>query len=137
MGYKEDLLDACDKAIKPACEECGFKANLISDKEHNNGITDQIIVEIKTSKFIVVDFTYNNAGAYFEAGYAQGCGIPVIRCCKDEWYNGSDEKGNDNKLHFDVRHYSTIIWKDHEDLRNRLTANIRYNIPGAIQLDAS
>lgn len=135
MGFKEDLLEACEKAIKPACAACGFDAFLVKDNEHNNGITDQIMVDIKTSKFIIVDFTYNNAGAYFEAGFAQGLGLQVIRCCKAEWFNGKDEKGEKNQLHFDVRHYNTIIWKSHEELVDRLKANIRANIPGAIMRD--
>ncbi|MCL2153925.1 MAG: hypothetical protein FWH57_13425, partial [Oscillospiraceae bacterium] len=67
MGFNDDLLKAMENSIKPACNDCGFDAYLISDKEHNNGITDEIIVAIKTSKFIIADFTYNNCGAYFEA----------------------------------------------------------------------
>ncbi|MCL1806701.1 MAG: nucleoside 2-deoxyribosyltransferase [Oscillospiraceae bacterium] len=137
MGFREDLIEACEKAIKPACKACGFDAHLISDKPHNNGITDEIMVEIKRSKFVIVDFTYNNSGAYFEAGYAQGLGRPIIRCCKDEWFNKKDKDGKRvNSLHFDVQHYNTIIWKNHEDLYRQLKNNIRVNIEGAI-LDES
>ena len=135
MGYYNDLLEACEKAIKPSCTDCGFNAILISDKPHNNGITDEIITEIKRSKFVVVDFTYNNNGAYFEAGYAQGLGLPLIRCCKKEWFDGTDEEGNQNRLHFDVQHYSTILWKDHEDFKKQLKANIRANIKDAFLFD--
>ena len=120
-------LEACEKAIKPACRKCGFEARLISDKYHNNGITDEIMVEIKRSKFVIVDFTYNNSGAYFEAGYAQGLGRPIIRCCKKEWFD-NDESG----LHFDVKHYNTIMWETHEDLYEKLCNNIMANIDGAI-----
>lgn len=136
MGFKDDLLEACEWAIKPACLACGFDAILISDTPHNNGITDEIMTEIKRSKFVIVDFTYNNNGAYFEAGYAQGLGRPIIRCCKEEWFDEKDENGNKiNALHFDVQHYNTIIWKDHEDLCERLKNNIRVNIEGAILSD--
>ena len=127
MGFHDDLLEACEKAIKPACDKCGFEALLISDKPHNNGITDEIMAEIKRSKFVIVDFTYNNNGAYFEAGYAQGLGRPVIRCCKKEWF---DTDGNN--LHFDTRHYNTILWKSHDDLYEQLKNNIIVNIDGAI-----
>jgi len=131
MGFKEDLLTACEEAIKPACRDCGFDAFLISDRPHNNGITDEIIVAIRQSRFVIVDFTYNNAGAYFEAGFAQGLGRPIIRCCKKEWFDGKDEKGERNQLHFDIRHYATILWEDHADLIKQLKANIRANIPDA------
>jgi hypothetical protein len=76
-----------------------------------------------------------NCGAYFEAGYAQGLGRQIIRCCKDEWYYGKDINGIDNKLHFDIRHYNIMIWKNHKDLEESLKANIRFNIPGAILED--
>ena len=131
MGFKPDLLDAMENAIKPACNDCGFSAYLISDKEHNNGITDEIIVAIKTSKFVITDFTYNNCGAYFEAGYAQGYGLEVIRCCKKEWFDGYDENGNKNRLHFDVSHYNFILWDNEEDLKNKLKNRIRAIISGA------
>ena len=132
MGFKDDLLQAMNNSIRPACATCGFSAFLSSDKEHNNGITDEIIVAIKTSRFIITDFTYNNSGAYFEAGYAQGFGLEVIRCCKQEWLDGVDERGEKNKLHFDVNHFNFIFWKDEVDLELKLINRIRATIPGAI-----
>lgn len=132
MGFKDDLLEACEKAIKPACTACGFDAFLISDKEHNNGITDEIIVAIMTSRFVIADFTYGNQGAYWEAGFAQGRWQEVIRCVKAEWLNAKDSEGNPiNKLHFDISNYSTIIWEDHADLIRKLKARIRATIDGA------
>ena len=132
LGFMPDLLDACEKAIKPACQSCGFDAFLISDKEHNKGITDEIIVAIKTSKFVITDFTYNNCGAYFEAGYAQGLSLEIIRLCKKEWFDEKDENGNNiNQLHFDIRHYNLILWENHDDLIKRLKARIRATVSDA------
>ena len=130
MDYRKEHLGAFYNAIYPACDACGFRAMIIKDKDHNNGITDEIIVEIKKSKFVVVDYTYNNYGAYWEAGYAQGLGRVVIRCCNKKWFD-------DNGLHFDVKHYRTLIWEDLDDLTKQLKANIRYNIPGAKLEDKS
>ncbi|MEN6470137.1 MAG: hypothetical protein ABFC62_01585 [Clostridiaceae bacterium] len=126
MGFAEDLIMACEKAIKPACAACGFDAFLITDTEYNSGITDEIIAAIKQSHFVVVDLTYGNQGAYWEAGYAQGLGREVIRCVKKDWFD------EDNKrLHFDVRHYNTILWKDHADFARQLKARIRATVDGA------
>jgi len=124
MGFSPDLLDAHENAIKPACEELGFSACIISEEEHNDGITDKIIAAIKTSRFAIVDFTYNNNGAYFEAGYAQGRGLPVIRTCKKGWFDGLDAEGRKNKLHFDISHYNIILWENEEDLKKRLIDRI-------------
>lgn len=148
MGFKKDLLDAMENAIIPACKDCGFDAYLIKDKEHNNVIMDEIIIAIKTSKFVITDFTYNNPGAYFEAGYAQGYGLDVIRCCKKEWFDeiAKDKDGNElvdkdrnkkkaNQLHFDVSHYNFIMWENEADLKERLKHRIRSLIQGANMTD--
>jgi nucleoside 2-deoxyribosyltransferase len=63
---------------------------------------------------MVVDLTLNNHGAYFEAGYAIGLNIPVIWCCRD----------NDKDLHFDISQYNNILWKNKEDLYNRLVKRL-------------
>jgi len=135
MAFKDDLLAAHEKAIKPACLACGFQARVSSDNEYNDGIMDEIITEIKRSKFVIVDFTYNNNGAYFEAGYAQGLGREIIRLCKKDWFEGLDEKGNRNRLHFDIQHYNIILWDNHADLLKKLKARIRATIPDAILED--
>jgi len=122
MDYRDiHVKEAFESAFKPACAACGFDALIIRDKPHNNGITDEIIVEIKKSKFVIVDFTFKNNGAYWEAGYAQGLGRPIIRSCKKDWFNT-------HGLHFDVKHYRTIIWEDSEHLIKELKENIRANI---------
>jgi len=131
MGFKDDLLEAHKLAIQPACSECGFNALLINETEHNIGITDRIISEIKSSKFVITDFTYNNQGAYFEAGYAQGKGLEVIRTCNKQWFDGDDDNGVKNRLHFDISHYNFILWENYEDLRIKLIVAAELKCPKA------
>ena len=135
MAFKKDWRATCDNAIIPACAACGFMARPSTDNEYNDGIMDEIITEIRRSKFVIVDFTYNNNGAYFEAGYAQGLGREIIRLCKKDWFEGHDEKGNKNRLHFDIQHYNIILWDNHADLLKKLKARIRATIPDAILED--
>jgi nucleoside 2-deoxyribosyltransferase len=112
-------------AIKPACCKLGYQAILIDQPEHNNDIVDQIIAEIKTSRFVIADLTDNNRGAYFEAGFAQGRGLQVIRTCKKEWFEAKNEQDiRINHLHFDIEHYNFILWDDYEDLIIKLTNRI-------------
>jgi len=82
MKFDDEMKSVHKNAIKPACAECGFSAFNVAEREHNDDIIDKIISEIKTSHFIVADFTGNNAGVYYEAGYAKGLGLPVIKTCK-------------------------------------------------------
>lgn len=128
IGFSGDYLKVLDFAIKPACEELGFDAFLITEKEYNNDINDKIIADIKSSKFVIADFTYNNQGVYFEAGYAQGRGLEVIRTCNKSWFDGQDDKGVKNHLHFDVNHYNFILWDNYEDLKEKMKNRIRATI---------
>ncbi|GHV40474.1 hypothetical protein FACS189490_05680 [Clostridia bacterium] len=127
MSFAPELKPVFDKAIKPACAECGYEAFKVSDVEHNNGIMDEIIASIKQSKFVIADLTCGNNGAYYEAGYAKGLGREVIYCCGKKWF---DEHG----VHFDARHLNLILWeekdKDEEfrELKKRLTNRIRATI---------
>lgn len=125
MRFSDDLREVRDKSIKPACEACGFEAYTVDEEEHVGDITDKIISGIKTSRFVIADFTYNNPGVYYEAGYAKGLGIPVIKTCKKEWFESKDEKGEKNRLHFDVEHDNLILWENAEDLRQRLESRIQ------------
>ena len=45
-------------------------------------IDDRLRVEIRTSRFLIADLTHENAGAYWEAGFAEGLGKPVIYTCE-------------------------------------------------------
>lgn len=74
--------------------------------------------EISRSKFVVVDITYPNYGAYYEAGYAEALGKEVIICCRD----------TDFKPHFDIAQKSAIVWKDENDLEERLYRRIEATV---------
>jgi hypothetical protein len=126
IEYHGDYLEKMNSAISPACRSCGFEAFLASDTEHNHNINDEMIVDIKRSLFMISDFTNNNEGAYYEAGYAAGMGLQVIKCCHKDWIE---------KLHFDVNHDKFIVYDDLADFENQLRVRIRATISGAILED--
>lgn len=123
MWFSDIMERAYVEGIAPAISELGYKPLRIDKKEHNNKIDDEIIAEIRRSRFLVADFTCEpekaRGGVYFEAGFAQGLGIPVIWTCKDTSFK---------YLHFDTRQYAHIVWKESADLffqlKNRIGATI-------------
>jgi len=119
MNFKKELDYIFSDAVEPACDECGFYAIRVDAVEHNQKICDKIISEIRSSRFLVADFTEQRYGVYFEAGYAYGLGLPVIWTCK---------KGDEDKLHFDTRQYNHIIWEDAKDLKEKLVNRIKATI---------
>ncbi len=100
-------------------------ALVIDEKEHNNQIVPEILYEISRSKFVVVDITVPNYGAYYEAGYAQALGKEVIVCCKDSSFRSKSKK---KKPHFDIDQKSMIVWKDEEELIDRLKRRIEATV---------
>lgn len=116
MKFGEDTRNLRE-AIRQGIASAGYVAVFIDEAQHNDLITPELLKHIKDSKFVVVDLTHQNNGAYFEEGYAMGLGKPVIQLCRQGTY-----------LHFDIAQKNTIIWETEEDiperLYNRITATI-------------
>jgi hypothetical protein len=119
MWFDDSMTNTYDNGIAPAVRDAGYEPMRIDRSEHNNKIDDEIVSEIRRSKFLVADFTQGEMGArggvYYEAGFAHGLNIPVIFCCRE------DAIGN---VHFDTRQYNHIIWNTPEELRTKLAQRI-------------
>jgi len=122
MSFKPELTYVFKEGIEPMEKETGFVMKRVDSEEHNDKIDDRIIAEIRKSRFVVADVTFQVAGVYFEAGYALGMGIPVIWTCR------SDEI---DKCHFDTRQYNHIVWKTTEELNEKLKNRILVTIGNA------
>ncbi|MDW7682020.1 MAG: hypothetical protein SCK70_15765, partial [bacterium] len=125
MKFNDAELDEFyNNHIKPALEELGFELRKL-DKIPKAGLIDNHLrVEIQKSKFILADLTYDNNGAYWEAGYAEGHGKPVIYLCRKDYFDQF-------KTHFDTNHHTTIIWSQDTvaDDMNRLKSTIKNTFP--------
>lgn len=127
MWFDESVDEAYGEGIEPAIKCAGYRPLRIDKKEHNNKIDDEIIREIRRSRFVVCDFTcglvehdgkptpLHRGGVYYEAGFAQGLGIPVI------WMCHADHIGH---VHFDTRQFNHLVWEKPEDLRTQLRNRI-------------
>lgn len=127
MWFGPDVSSAYVNGIAPAIRDAGYVPMRIDQKEHANRIDDEIIAEIRRSRFVVADFTCGmvdeggkvvaipRGGVYYEAGFAQGLGIPVIWMCRQDHIE---------HVHFDTRQFNHITWTDAEDLRGKLKNRI-------------
>jgi len=113
------------EAIKSGCAECGFVADVVS-QNHTDYITDRIVSEIKSSLFVIADFTFNNQGVYYEAGLARGLGKKVIHTVMKG--HTDDKTDKFKQLHFDIKQINYIEWIDPEGLRSRIVDRIRSTI---------
>ena len=122
MSYSEEAKPILE-TFRSAIKDSGYDARIIGEKEHNHQIVPEMFYEIERSKFMVVDVTLQNFGAYYEAGYAQALGKEVIVCCSKEVFD--DPK---RKPHFDIAQKPIIIWTDLDDLKERLIRRIQATV---------
>ncbi len=135
MWFNEEMNDIYDKYIKRAISDSGYKPQIVNKIPHDDDVNNKIIAEIRKSKFIIADFTGQRPGVYFEAGYAKGFDIPVVWSCREDWFDneveieqdviieGAKTKGKiieKRHTHFDVNHRPFILWKNPEDLYEKI-----------------
>ena len=132
-GFLAMQFDAADlesfvrEVMKPAVREAtGY--DLVDMRDVGKaGIIDNIMrVQIRDAKFVIADLTHDNNGAYWEAGYAEGLGKPVIYICEKEKFEREDG------THFDTNHCTTVFWSKDRDndegFRQELTATLRRSL---------
>lgn len=130
MEYGDKELDEIvDEHFKPAVADTGFELYRLNEVPKAGLIDDRLRVEIRNSRFLISDLTHENNGAYWEAGYAEGLGKPVIYTCKKE-------KFDSDKPHFDTNHHLTVIWdkKEIQKAVESLKATIRATLPDEAKL---
>ena len=125
MEFGDDALDSfVDEIVKPAVETA-FGNKLVDMRDvATAGIIDNIMrMRIREARFVIADLTHDNQGAYWEAGYAEGLGKPVIYICNRTKF---DSEGT----HFDTNHCTTVLWSrdDDEGFRQQLTATLRRSL---------
>jgi hypothetical protein len=124
MKFDDEMHHVVQICFKPAVAKTGFELRLLTEHQPAGLIDDQLRVALRTSRFVIADLTHANNGAYWEAGFAEGLGRPVIYTCRrEEW--------EERKTHFDTNHLHTIIWdrSNLDDAAMRMTATIRATLP--------
>lgn len=153
MWFGKEVEHVFEQAIKPAIEfkeddkgESKFRAVKVDDVEHINDINDEIIAQIRRSRFMVCDLTGYRGGVYFEAGFAYGLGLDVIYTCRKDWTkeevlkdlngnpveslydrNGKEIRVRKQGVHFDLAHRNRIQWEPDklDDFRKALENRIK------------
>ncbi len=125
-----ELNGLVDDHFRPAVARAGFELRLLTDSQPAGLIDDQIRVGLRRARFVIADLTHGNRGAYWEAGFAEALGRPVIYTCRADAWERRDGDG-DRLVHFDTNHLVTVMWDpaNPEDAANRLTATIRATLP--------
>jgi hypothetical protein len=118
-----------DNCLVDAVLKTGFEMRMATQRA---GLIDAVIEdEIRRCRFLVADLSDDNAGAYWEAGFAEGLGKPVIYLCRE--YDESDPD-KEKQTHFDTNHRHTVRWNPNPETfsatATRLKAAIRNTLLG-------
>jgi hypothetical protein len=127
MPYGDPEVKAIvDDVFRTAVLQTEFKLERLDDNPKAGLIDNAMIVQIRNAKFLICDLSTKNAGAYWEAGYAEGLGKHVIYTCRN-----SDFEHPQFKPHFDVNHRQIVRWATDEpdQAAKELKATIRATFP--------
>ena len=110
MKFNDKILDsAYEGVIKPIIQENGCRAIRVDEIQNSGQITDQILDNIASSKFILSELSGERPNCYYETGFAQALGKELILTIRKS-----------EKLHFDLAGYRVIEWETESELRSKL-----------------
>jgi hypothetical protein len=115
MWFHDAMRETYVRGFEIGVRQAGYDPLRVDGIEHVGKIDDEIIAQIRRSRFVVADFTGHRSGVYFEAGFALGLNLPVIWSCRRDHLD---------ELHFDIRQFNCIDWTEPEELADRLRKRI-------------
>jgi hypothetical protein len=131
MQFGDGVLDTIYMGhFKAAVTATGFELKRNDEAQKAGLIDDHMRVEIRQSRFLIADLTHANRGAYWEAGFAEGLGKPVIYTCRADEFDTQE-------THFDTNHHLTVKWDPDNmgEAVEKLKATIRATLPGEAKLN--
>jgi nucleoside 2-deoxyribosyltransferase len=126
MSCGKEQRKGIEEIVKPVIEKFGFGFGTLPGLYTQKNIIDlKLRNAIRDSRLLICDLTGINDGAYFEAGFAEGLGKPVIYICELSSFENKSEE-----LHFDIEHQEIYKWRQgNEDsikkFQDDLVAKIR------------
>lgn len=126
MQFGDPKLDQfINEVVKPGImSRLGLHIERVDDNPEAGIIDNRMRQLIQDAAFVIADLTHGNSGAYWEAGYAEGLGKPVIYLCEKKVFEARN-------IHFDVNHCMTVMWSEDapDQAVDLLAATIQNSLP--------
>lgn len=123
MAFNDDTKPTRE-AIRAGIKGAKFSEKFLDEIIHSQQIVPYMMRLIRDCRFLIMDITEPNYGAYYEAGYALGLGKEVIITCRQDIFNkkdyASDLERRALKPHFDIVQRQILVWENEEDLSAKL-----------------
>jgi hypothetical protein len=108
MSFKKEF-DGLYQVYKAVCKDFGFEA-VRTDKMYSlEKILPRILTGIRHSAFVIADVTETSPNVFYEIGFAEGLGRPIIATARVN-----------TKLPFDIVDTPVTFWKNLKDLQSKL-----------------
>jgi nucleoside 2-deoxyribosyltransferase len=111
------------QVIEGVLQEFGCVAIRIDKQQHLGDLVSRIKQEIHRSRFVIADLTDERPSCYFEVGYAEALGRPVLHVASRE---SIMEPGAETKIHFDI-HSNVRFFTNHTQLAEEIKAAVEAN----------
>lgn len=139
MAFDHEDTDAVfQEVIKPVLSELNIVAVRVDKQEHNDDIDDRILMELNRCDLCIADLTYARPSVYYEAGHANGRGVPVVFTARaDHFKHSQDDHYGNCRIHFDLLMKNIIKWAKghHKEFSGRLAKRLRVVLRPIVQIN--
>ncbi len=108
MPFTEEFRDVY-ASYRTICKEFGFSTDRTDESESIERIIPRILEGIRHSAFVIADVTKISPNVFYEIGFAEGFGRPVIVTAKQG-----------TALPFDFADIPVLFWESQADLKKKL-----------------
>ena len=108
MSFKQEYDDLYD-AYDAVCNDFGFDAERTDQVASLERITPRILEGIRRSAFVIADVTEKSLNVFYEIGFPEGIGRPVIITAKQG-----------TELPFDIKDTPIVFWSTLKELKQKL-----------------
>jgi nucleoside 2-deoxyribosyltransferase len=115
MSFSDDpILQDLYESFKEVCTKEGYDCRRVDDAGNVPRILPEILARISDCAFTIVDLSDEKANVYYELGYAEALGKPLIVTAK-----------MGTKLPFDVKDIPVLFWANQTGLKTQLQEKVK------------
>ncbi len=116
MSFSEEpaLADALE-SFQTVCDRFGYRCRRIDEENDVERILPEMLSRIRNCAFVIADLSEPRPNVYYELGYAEGQGKPLIVTAK-----------KDTVLPFDTKDIPVIFWENQKGLKDKLAKRVAH-----------